>query len=330
MKSQPSDQRQQAIVDSKQCAIEIANHAYAILNALFLTKRNKYKNNIFRRSQQVNSYATYLPPPIFLILLLSLAFYLFQSHATMPTILDWSPRFPSTSTNIITCNSSCCCSSSNNSFLYNTLVNLEIYVEKKRMLKVESQCKTVQYTLPISSSAAADADKVVLTILLLSQSTYDRRRPIFLPPSGDLTVLQPSYSSSCDYCHCRFFFQIQSWMSDALRKMPILSPLAVSHLSPRIADIFLNGTKEAASRGHDPDQYFDLWLSVQVEETSATVKIERCCECDDHRHKCSICLEECSVAMKMPCSHAFHCPCILNWFNTGKTTCPICRFQFWT
>ncbi|KAL5977620.1 hypothetical protein ACLOJK_041518 [Asimina triloba] len=119
-------------------------------------------------------------------------------------------------------------------------------------------------------------------------------------------------------------------MSDALRKMQILSPFAVSDLSPRIADIFLNSTKEAASRGHDPDQYFDLWVSVQVEDTSATEKIESCCECDDHHHDCSICLEECSVAMKMPCSHAFHYACILKWFNSGKTTCPICRFQFWT
>ncbi|KAL5977619.1 hypothetical protein ACLOJK_041517 [Asimina triloba] len=98
-----------------------------------------------------------------------------SSHIT----LDWSPRFPSSSTNIITCNSSsnscscsCSCSSSNSSFLYNTLVNVEIHVEKKRQLKVESQCKTVQYTLPISSSAAADADEASTSLYTSDSLTY--------------------------------------------------------------------------------------------------------------------------------------------------------------
>jgi len=42
--------------------------------------------------------------------------------------------------------------------------------------------------------------------------------------------------------------------------------------------------------------------------------------------ECPICLKEfekCKVFL--PCGHAFHADCILNWID-NKTNCPMCRF----
>ncbi|XVE65512.1 hypothetical protein DITRI_Ditri08aG0005600 [Diplodiscus trichospermus] len=44
---------------------------------------------------------------------------------------------------------------------------------------------------------------------------------------------------------------------------------------------------------------------------------------------CPICLEELVVGSEaacMPCSHVFHCLCILTWLNKKKR-CPCCRFK---
>ena len=40
--------------------------------------------------------------------------------------------------------------------------------------------------------------------------------------------------------------------------------------------------------------------------------------------ECPICLNEMNDTVHLPCGHAFHSDCILNWIDT-KRNCPICR-----
>ena len=46
-------------------------------------------------------------------------------------------------------------------------------------------------------------------------------------------------------------------------------------------------------------------------------------------NNCSICLESISESTnryRLPsCNHTFHTDCILNWFRSGHSTCPLCR-----
>tara|TARA_X000000950_G_C13423693_1_gene461123 strand:- start:75 stop:515 length:441 start_codon:yes stop_codon:yes gene_type:complete len=44
---------------------------------------------------------------------------------------------------------------------------------------------------------------------------------------------------------------------------------------------------------------------------------------------CSICLSGCkkSNLHKLDCGHFFHSSCIINWFRTGKKSCPVCRSE---
>ena len=48
---------------------------------------------------------------------------------------------------------------------------------------------------------------------------------------------------------------------------------------------------------------------------------------ENNNEQCIICLEDISFNTKhfLHCGHKFHCNCIINWINEGKTECPICR-----
>ncbi|KAB2631281.1 RRP12-like protein [Pyrus ussuriensis x Pyrus communis] len=70
-------------------------------------------------------------------------------------------------------------------------------------------------------------------------------------------------------------------------------------------------------------------LDFVVEKLGAEKFFERG---DDDLGSCSVCLEELSSGtaselIRMPCSHVYHPPCILRWFNMDKKTCPNCRYQ---
>lgn len=41
---------------------------------------------------------------------------------------------------------------------------------------------------------------------------------------------------------------------------------------------------------------------------------------------CAICQEKCTKkSHTLDCGHKFHAGCVISWFRTGETTCPICR-----
>lgn len=43
---------------------------------------------------------------------------------------------------------------------------------------------------------------------------------------------------------------------------------------------------------------------------------------------CNICYGEDNVVRTtLPCNHSFHLHCVLKWFRTGNTTCPMCRMD---
>lgn len=42
--------------------------------------------------------------------------------------------------------------------------------------------------------------------------------------------------------------------------------------------------------------------------------------------KCTICLDDCEVAVRMKCGHIFHEICIDTWLEEN-TTCPLCRIN---
>ena len=46
--------------------------------------------------------------------------------------------------------------------------------------------------------------------------------------------------------------------------------------------------------------------------------------CDD---ACSICNDDLAtrIAHALPCGHAFHVQCIIDWFRRGRSDCPLCR-----
>jgi len=46
--------------------------------------------------------------------------------------------------------------------------------------------------------------------------------------------------------------------------------------------------------------------------------------------ECSICLCDINASttyMKTECNHLFHNTCLFKWKHTGKTTCPLCRYE---
>ena len=50
----------------------------------------------------------------------------------------------------------------------------------------------------------------------------------------------------------------------------------------------------------------------------------------DAQTECSICLENFVMQeqlRKVGCGHLFHTRCIQEWFATGDTRCPMCRFD---
>ena len=47
----------------------------------------------------------------------------------------------------------------------------------------------------------------------------------------------------------------------------------------------------------------------------------------EDRSKCAICLEPLSQGEShtIECSHVYHTKCILHWFRSGNSSCPLCR-----
>ena len=44
--------------------------------------------------------------------------------------------------------------------------------------------------------------------------------------------------------------------------------------------------------------------------------------------QCCICMDDIaanSVMTKLPCDHVFHADCIMSWFRSGRSSCPVCR-----
>jgi hypothetical protein len=50
-------------------------------------------------------------------------------------------------------------------------------------------------------------------------------------------------------------------------------------------------------------------------------------EIDITNESCSICYEsiDSKQSYTLPCNHAFHTDCIIEWFRTGNPSCPYCR-----
>lgn len=65
--------------------------------------------------------------------------------------------------------------------------------------------------------------------------------------------------------------------------------------------------------------------SAMVPAAEEDIRLLEECEAAEEEESCSICLEELSAALRMPCSHMFHRECIQTWLRKSRC-CPLCRF----
>jgi hypothetical protein len=75
--------------------------------------------------------------------------------------------------------------------------------------------------------------------------------------------------------------------------------------------------------------YGDVEVVMPHRRSESAVQALKQVKIEEANSECAICLQDLLVgaeAARLPCSHVYHCGCIVKWFDRSNQ-CPLCRSQ---